>query len=216
MIRTTIITMIYSKIIIGFLTNNKKITSYNSCEVIFMSSCKKRKKGIIKNCIQQTVYEVRTINLKLALIGGACAFVLGVLSFIIGGSPTYLLHMLKMPVSLPTRWFFKLSWSAWYFLLGAVFTIASSSCERSKQIYKLQGNMLFIIMMIFNYIWYPLFFGAEAIFLALIACAAVIILSFFVFCKYIKVSYVCGSVMLLHLLWLFYLFCLNAIVLFIN
>ncbi len=181
-----------------------------------MSSCRKRKKGIIKNYINQILYECRMINIKAAIACGICLLVIGLISFFIGGSPTYLLHMLKMPVTVPTRWFFKLSWSIWYFILGAVFSVVCSCVERSKQICKWQGNMLFVVMIIFNYIWYPLFFGAEAIFLALVACAAMIILGFFVFFNYIKVSLISGTVILFHLIWLLYMFCINATVLFIN
>ena len=181
-----------------------------------MSSCKRRKKGRVKKCINQILYECRIINTKAALAGGVCILILGMISFFVGGSPTYLLHMLKMPVTMPTRWFFKLGWSFWYFILGAAFSVVCTCTERSKQLPKFQGNMLFVIMMMFNLIWYPLFFGAEAIFLALVACIITILLGFFVFSNYLKVNRLCSAAMLLHILWLIYMLCLNAIVLFIN
>lgn len=181
-----------------------------------MSCVGKKKKGRIKFFLNQIKFEIRRINFKAALIGGVCVLAGGLISFFAGGSPTYLFHMLKMPESLPTRWVFKLVWTLSYFLIGAAFSAVLSFRERCKELFTCRGNLLFVIMMLFNYIWYPLFFGAEAVFLAFVACAAMLILDFFVACYYFKVSVICGSLMFLHLLWLLYMFWLNAAVLIIN
>ncbi len=181
-----------------------------------MSKCKKKKRGRIKDSINRIRYEMHCIDLKMAVICGICVLIGGIVSFCIGGSPTYLLRMLKMPAGLPTRWFFKVSWTLFYFLLGAAFGTVLVCKERCKQIHKYQGNMFFVIMCVFNYIWYPLFFGAEAVFLALVACVAMVILDYFVMRNYFKVNFLCGCIAFLHMVWLGYMLCLNAIILFIN
>ena len=174
----------------------------------------KKKAG--KAIRSQMMYEIRCINKNTLIICIICVLIGGLVSYFAGGSPTYLLRMLKMPTVLPTRWFFKLVWTIMYILVGASLANVLSCMEKCKQIYKYRSGMLLIMMCIFNCIWYPLFFGAESIFLALMACAAMVVLTFFALKNIIKVSLLSTLSMSVYMIWILYLFFLNAVVLVIN
>ena len=71
-------------------------------------------------------------------------------------------------------------------------------------------------MMVFNFIWSPLFFGAGAYFAAFCAIIMMIILTIFTIIFFSRIYKVAATVMLLYLAWLFYAAYLNLGIIILN
>ena len=71
-------------------------------------------------------------------------------------------------------------------------------------------------MMIFNFVWSPLFFAAEAYFAAFCAIIMMIILSFFATLCFFRIYIVSALAMAVYMLWLFYAAYLNLAIIILN
>lgn len=180
------------------------------CEVIFMSL--KRAKTRIRSVIRT---ELCSINLRCVLIGSLIILFCGILSAFAGGS-TEAYRELERPALAPPAFIFPIVWTVMYILIGGAAGAIVCSCERAHEADKYRGLLFFVIMMIFNFIWSPLFFGAGAYFAAFIAILMMIVLTFFIICFFARIYKLSAAAMAVYLLWLFFAAYLNLAIIILN
>lgn len=176
-----------------------------------MSHIKKFKRKI--SCEVRS--ELSRINFRCVIIGAIIILLCGVLSAIIAG-PTTLYRELERPPLSPPAFLFPIVWTILYILIGGAAGAVACVCDRSLEGEKYKGLLFFAIMMIFNFIWSPLFFGAGAFFAAFCAIIVMIILTFFIIIFFSRIYKVTAAVMVLYLAWLFFAAYLNLGIIILN
>ncbi len=167
--------------------------------------------GRIKN-------EIRRINKKPLIAGAISAVLFGFLSvfltYMLGGS-TLIYHQLKLPSWAPPKFIFSVVWTVIYALIGAATgAVAASRC--SNEVDKYKGLLLFVLMMSFNFIWFPLFFAAYAFVLALFDLVAMGALTLYAIYYYRKIYVFSAFAMGIYFVWQCYSFLLNLYIVILN
>lgn len=143
------------------------------------------------------------------IAGVVCVSLAGLLSRFLSGSPLPVLHIIGMKQALPPTWVFFLIWLFSYLVLGFCFGAVLGSRALGKEVNKYKGSFFFTVMIVFNIVWYPLFFKAGAFFFALIDILFIILFCFLTAVQYMKVNKIFGICMFIHMIWLLYCFILN-------
>lgn len=146
---------------------------------------------------------------RTVVIGTVLVFISGLISRLLSGSPLRMLHITGARAIVPPVWLFMLVWLAWYLLLGFCFGFILGSEPVGKSVHKYKGCFWFIVMMIFNVLWYPLFFKAGMIFLALIDLAFILVFCVLTFLEYRRIHKTVGLILFLHMIWLIFCLCIN-------
>ena len=146
---------------------------------------------------------------KTVLTGIIIVLLAGMLSRLLSGSPIYMLRFTGLWHRVPKAWMFTIIWTFWYVLLGFCFGFVLGSKTIVREVHKYKGSLWFVVMMVFNIIWYPLFFKAGAVFLSLVDVALIILFCFLAAWEYLKLYKFIGVMMLSHILWLFWCFFIN-------
>ena len=103
-------------------------------------------------------------------------------------------------------------WLFWYIMLGIAFGSIFSREKNNNNENKYKCGMLFITMMALGYAWYPMFFGKGALFLALLICEVVLLLSIFCFICFWRINLCYASIMCMFSIWMIWMVILNIIV----
>ncbi len=180
-------------------------------EVIFMSCTKKFGRKI--SCEVRS--ELSRINFRCVIIGAVIILICGAISALIAG-PTTLYRELERPPFSPPAFIFPIVWTILYALIGGAAGAVACVCDRACEADKYKGLLFFVIMMVFNFIWSPLFFGAGAYFAAFCAIIMMIILTFFTVIFFSRIYKVAAAVMVIYLAWLFYAAYLNLGIIILN
>ena len=192
-----------------------EITSYTLYGVIFMSFIKNQKRKI-RSIIR---VELCRIDLKCVIIGAVIILLCGFLSAFVGcpadGFGTFF-RCLERPRFTPPAFLFPIIWTLLYILIGAAAGAVACARERSLEADKFKGLLFFILMMVFNFVWTPLFFGAGAFFAAFCAIIMMLILSFFAACFFFRIFVLSGAAMVIYILWLLFAAYLNLGVIILN
>lgn len=159
--------------------------------------------------------ELCRIDFKCVIIGAVVILLCGFLSSLAGGS-TEAYRELERPRGAPPSFVFPIVWTIMYILIGGAAGAVACNKDRSLESEKYKGLLFFILMMIFNFVWSPLFFGAEAYFAAFCAIIMMIILTFFTICCFCRIYMICGIVMSVYMLWLLYAAYLNLGIIILN
>ncbi len=181
------------------------------CEVIFMSMIRTGKRkisGIIRA-------ELCRIDLRCVIVGAAVVLLCGFFSSLAAGSAAQY-RELEKPAGSPPAFLFPLVWTFLYLLIGGAAGAVACSKERALAGDRFRGLAAFGLMMILNFIWAPLFFGAGAYLTAFLDVAAMIVLTFFCAVYFGRVYLVSALAMSAYLLWLFYAAYLNLGILILN
>jgi tryptophan-rich sensory protein len=152
----------------------------------------------------------RTALVTVPLIVGV-GFLMGQLSDSGYGNGWF--DALAKPSAMPPGWAFGLAWTILYVLLGAASAIiwnAPSSGARSA------GLALFLIQLLLNFSWSPLFFGAHQILWALGVIVVMLGLSIATTANFAKTSKVAAGLMIPYLAWLAFATYLNFEILQLN
>ncbi len=169
-----------------------------------------------KNKIISTVKsELCQMDLRSVIIGAVLTLLIGFLSSLIGGSREAFEEAVK-PKGVPPTFLFPIIWTVLYILIGSAAGAVWSVKDKALQEAKFRSLFSFILMMVFNFIWYPLFFGASAYLSAFLAILAMLILSFFTAFRFWNIFKVCGAAIGVYILWLLYAAYLNFGVLILN
>ncbi|MBE6611742.1 MAG: tryptophan-rich sensory protein [Ruminococcaceae bacterium] len=159
--------------------------------------------------------ELCRICLRCVIIGAVIVLVVGVLSALAAG-PTSAFYELKKPLGTPPALVFPIAWTILYVLIGGAAGAVACIGDRAAESDKYKGLLFFIIQMIFNFIWSPLFFGAGAYFAAFCAIVMMIILTIFTIFAFWRVLRLAGAAMIVYLLWLFFAAYLNLGIIVLN
>lgn len=168
-----------------------------------------------KRLLGQIRAELACMDLRCVIAGAAIILFVGFLSALAGG-PTTAYRELCLPKFAPPAFLFPIVWTILYILIGGAAGAVACNHERALESEKYKGLLFFIIMMIFNFIWSPLFFGAGAYFAAFLAIIMMIVLTFFIICFFGRIYRLAGAVMILYLLWLVFAAYLNLAVILLN
>ncbi len=181
------------------------------CEVIFMAFFKKTKHKL--SCVVRS--ELCRMDFRCIIAGAVIILLCGFLSALAGGSTDSYRELIK-PKCAPPAFLFPIVWTVLYILIGGAAGAVACVCDRSLESDKLKGLLFFVIMMVFNFIWSPLFFGAGAFFAAFVAIIMMIILTFFIICFFGRIYKSAAAVMVLYLIWLFYAAYLNLAIIILS
>ncbi len=159
--------------------------------------------------------ELARMDLRCIIAGAVIILLCGLLSALAAGS-TSLYGELERPRWAPPAFLFPIVWTVIYLLIGGAVGAIACVCDRSLESEKLKGLLFFVIMMVFNFIWSPLFFAARAFFAAFVAIIMMIILTFFIICFFGRIYKTAAAAMILYLAWLFFAAYLNLAIIILN
>ncbi len=175
------------------------------CE--FPSECKKTTGGRRDTWRKECRSLLGGTNRAAALICGGVLLLAGKIVRWICGSPWGSLAALRLGDVLPSFFWMSLVWSAWYFVLGAVFGVImfdgrGAGVISLRSVEKYRGGMYFVAMILLGFLWYPLFFVSAHFSLAALLCVLVTVLALLTTISYLKISRIAGGVLLLHTIFL--------------
>lgn len=159
--------------------------------------------------------ELCRIDKRCAVAGAVIILLCGILSAVSTGS-FRLYGDIVQPKLAPPAFLFPIVWTFLYILIGGAAGAVACVRERVLQPCKFKGLLLFVIMMVFNFIWSPLFFGARAFFAALCAIVMMLLLTVLIIGYFRRIYSICAAVMVLYLIWLLFAFYLNLAVVILN
>jgi translocator protein len=153
--------------------------------------------------------------LRYALLTVPLIVVLGYLSGRVSnsgyGNPWF--DRIVKPAIMPPGWVFGAAWTVLYILLGLV--LAMLLAQRSARDWGLIVG-LFVLQMLLNFSWSPVFFGLQQITAGLVIIIAMLIISVIVTMLLWRVRVVAAALMLPYLGWLTFAAILNYQILVLN
>ena len=175
----------------------------------------------VKCCVKLTTRirsELSRIDLRCVIVGAGITLLLGFISALVSRSPGFRIVycMLRKPPGAPPTFIFPVVWTILYVLIGGAAGAVFCAKERALCGEKWRGLMFFVIGLIFNLIWSPLFFGMGAFFAAFIAIIMMIVTTIFVISAFSRIWFVSAVVMAVYLVWLIFAAYLNLGVIVLN
>lgn len=155
------------------------------------------------------------INIGYVVTGAILSLLFGFLSFLITEKSIQYGELILPPFAPPAAVFAPV-WTVIYILIGVIFGIILSNNDPFKEAYKIKGLVLFGFAYLFNILWYPLFFGAGALFAAFIDIALMLLLVIYAFGFFRCISRIGAILTVPYILWLIYALYLNIGVLILN
>ena len=117
------------------------------------------------------------------------------------------------PLMTPPSWVFAPVWIILYSCLLIALIIYSVTFTLNK---KLQGYILFVIHMIFNVLWSPIFFQLQKPDIALAVLVIMLITALLFIKKFYSVSKLSGIILIPYLIWIFFAAYLNVGIVMLN
>jgi len=117
------------------------------------------------------------------------------------------------PVIQPPAWIFTPVWVILYGMLFAALILYAVTVTSEK---KMNGYVYFIVHMIFNLLWSPVFFYLHKIDIALVIILIMIFTAVLMIIRFFRVSKLAGFFLLPYFLWLIFAFYLNFEFLILN
>ncbi len=148
------------------------------------------------------------------LVFGILSAALGITVRSVVGSPYLFLFSLGVKELVPPAWLMTVLWTVSFFVIGCSFgfVLCYRACGRECEKYK--GGMLFVLLIVLELCWYPLFFAGHMVFLSGLCSVLILCLSVATAVNFFRVSFFPGGLMALHSIWLCYFLILNFAVLF--
>lgn len=147
--------------------------------------------------------------LSAAFLCGILCAGAGMLTRFWAGSPYGGLHQMGISEIVPPVWLMSLLWLLWYFALGAVCGAVLAG-HGACSVAAWRGTVFFVLMLGLGLVWYPLFFGRQAVGLCLLITVLLLILCVLCALNWQQLSLVAGAVIYLHGLWLVYMLILQV------
>lgn len=153
-----------------------------------------------------------TRKLVIAIIG--CELV-GIVStpFTISAIPTWYASLNK-PVFSPPNWVFGPVWTTLYFLMGVALYLVWREGIKKKKVKK--AVTFFLIQLALNFIWSPLFFGMQNLFLGLVDIIALLVFLIITIVAFYRISKIAAYLLIPYLLWVSFATILNFSLLLLN
>jgi len=131
-----------------------------------------------------------------------------------GGNLWY--NTLNNSMLTPPGWVFSVAWTVLYFLIGlALFLVMVADNTRSRYS-KTTAYILFVVNLILNTLWSFVFFGAEMPEVALLVLAALIIVVIVMAREFFRINRAAFWLIVPYILWLFFAFYLNSMIIYLN
>jgi len=146
-----------------------------------------------------------------------CAIVcviLGFLSGILSGSGnTEWYQNLNMPSFQPPSWIFGPMWTLLYILMGIA---AARVWQKSDRGLQSSAIRLFVIQMVLNLAWSPIFFGMKEPLIALVVIVVMWLLILLTIISFSKVDKLASYLLVPYISWVSFATILNASVVYLN
>lgn len=147
------------------------------------------------------------------------SFLPGMLGIIVapmetGGNLWY--NTLEHSMLTPPGWVFPVAWTILYFLIGLALFMVMQSDTTKKYHTKAMAYWLFVINLILNTVWSFVFFGAQMPGVALLVLLALIITVIFMAREFFRINQAAFWLIVPYILWLFFAFYLNAMIIILN
>lgn len=167
------------------------------------------------NPFQKIKSELHYANPKPILLGAVLLLLLGMLTGILGGGALHYRDLLLPRFALSSAGFI-LIWSLFYLLLGGCvgFLIGcepffGSKCTRS-------GLFAFLLLILSNLLWYPLFFGIGSFLIAFLFLILHLLITLFTLCRLWRISVILSVSLSCYTIWLIYCLFMNFCVILLN
>ena len=162
--------------------------------------------------------ELCRIDPRCVLIGAGVVLLLGFISALVSRSPgfRFVYRVLRKPPGAPPAFIFPVVWTLMYALIGGAAGAVVCSCEKAFSGEKWRGTLFFVIGLVFNLVWSPLFFGMGAFFAAFLAILVMIASTVFAISAFSRIWFVSAAAMCVYLVWLIYAAYLNLGVIVLN
>ncbi len=122
-------------------------------------------------------------------------------------------HALNKPWGTPPDWVFGVVWPVLYLMMGAAMFFAWRYSEGRKRAY---AAGLFVVQLVLNLMWSPLFFGMQNVSGALWLISVLWLVLLATIMLFFKISKTAGWLMVPYGLWVSYAVYLNAGVVWLN
>ncbi len=119
---------------------------------------------------------------------------------------------LTKPPFAPPDWLFAPVWGFLYLTIALSFLIYITKPAEDKKI----GYVYFVIQLVLNLAWSPIFFGLKEIFWAFILIILMDIFVYLTIRKFYSVSKISGLILIPYFIWILFATYLNAGYLFLN
>jgi tryptophan-rich sensory protein len=132
--------------------------------------------------------------------------------FAISAIPTWYASLNK-PFFAPPNWIFGPVWTLLYFFMGiAIFLIWKQGWKKKNK----SAIQFFLLQLVFNFIWSPIFFGLRAPLFGLIVIVAMWMLIVMTMKKFYPVSKLAFYLLVPYLFWVSFATILNAAIVVLN
>lgn len=171
------------------------------------------------NILDKIRFEWRTANKIYVALSAAICLLCGIISsastYMMGGRKFYY-SVIHRPSYAPPSFVFPLVWTIIYLLIGVTLGLVGGAKHVCRREEKYKGILLFVLMMIFNFLWCPLFFAAQATFIALFDVGMMIALSLGTRKYFARISTSASIIMAGYIAWLIYCFIINFSIMLLN
>jgi len=152
--------------------------------------------------------QLRMSYLRWALVAVPLVLLLGTLSGVVGGSaggnPWF--AALRKPAFMPPDGAFPVAWTILYICVGlALALVLHARGARGRPL----ALTLFVVQLVLNYSWSPLFFAAHKVSLAFWVIAAMFVIAAVAALLFFRIRRAAGLLMLPYLAWLIFAGALN-------
>lgn len=159
--------------------------------------------------------QLRMVYLRYALFTVPLVLLLGIVSGRLSGSgygnPWF--AALVKPAAMPPGWLFPLAWTLLYVLLGlALALILHARGARGRPL----AVGLFVVQLLLNYAWSPLFFALHEVRAALILLVAMLVTAAAATMLFARIRKAAALLMLPYLAWLLFALWLNFQIMTLN
>ena len=149
------------------------------------------------------------ISVLFGTLFTVCAIVVRVWT----GSPYRSILELNIGEITPPVWLMTLIWTLTFFINGCAAGIVFAYKPKHRDAEKYKGCLYFILLVIFEFLWYPTLFGNQWVFLSVLEAILILCLSVATTLVFYRVTKLSGMLLLLHDIWLVYMLILNFAVL---
>ena len=144
------------------------------------------------------------IKLRHTIIFSGIFFILGIVSWIIGGGTNRVVLMYTFPRCAINVVFMFFFWGFSFIYCGAILAGTLFGCKKYIRHKAYKSGLYIIIMQLFTLMLYPLFFGAIAPFITLLANIVALLFCLLSIISSYRIYSLWTICLCLHFLWLFY------------
>ena len=147
------------------------------------------------------------------------SFLPGILGVIVtpvstGGNAWY--NTLNRSMLTPPGWVFSVAWTVLYFMIGLALFLIMQTNFRGIGYTKTVAYWLFAVNLVLNTLWSFVFFGAQMPEFALLVLVALIVTVIFMAREFFRINTAAFWLVVPYILWLFFAFYLNGMIIYLN